>query len=84
MAMEEAEVEYVQWLAAQDTRTRPTHLAQHALVVRRGERFPNGLKHPGDRDGTPIAAWISCRCAGAAYFPLRSELGRATPFVGRA
>ena len=84
MAMEEAQVEYVQWIAAQDTRTRPTHLAHHALVVRRGERFPNGLKHPGDRDGTPIGEWVSCRCAGVAYFPLRSELGQATPFVGRA
>ena len=84
MAMEEAQVEYVQWIAAQDTRTRPTHLAHHALVVRRGERFPNGLRHPGDRDGTPIGEWISCRCAGVAYFPLRSELGQVTPFVGRA
>ena len=84
MAMEEAQVEYVQWLAAQDTRTRPTHLAQHAMVVRRGERFPDGLRHPGDRDGTPIGEWVSCRCAGAAYFPLRPELGQATPFVGRA
>ena len=84
MAMEEAQVEYVQWIAAQDTRTRPSHLAHHALVVRRGERFPNGLRHPGDRDGTPIGEWVSCRCAGVAYFPLRSELGQATPFVGRA
>ena len=84
MAMEEAQVEYVQWIAAQDSRTRPTHLAHHALVVRRGERFPNGLRHPGDRDGTPIGEWVSCRCAGVAYFPLRPELGQSTPFVGRA
>ena len=84
LAMEEAQVEYVQWLAAQDARTRPSHLAHHALVVRLEERFPNGLKHPGDRDGTEIGEWISCRCAGTAYFPLRSELGQQTPFVGRA
>ena len=84
LAMEEAQVEYVQWLAAQDARTRPSHLAHHALVVRLGERFPNGLNHPGDRDGTEIGEWISCRCAGTAYFPLRSELGQQTPFVGRA
>ena len=84
LAMEEAQVEFVQWIAAQDARTRPTHLAHHALVVRRGERFPNGLHHPGDREGTPISEWVGCRCAGAAYFPLRSEFGQATPFVGRA
>ena len=84
LAMEEAEVAFVQWIAAQDSRTRPEHLAHHALVVRRGERFPNGLLHPGDRDGTSIGSWISCRCAGSAYFPLRSELVRTTPFVGRA
>ena len=83
MAMEEADVEFVQWIAAQDTRTRPDHLAHHGLVIRRGERFPNGLRHPGDRDG-PVGSWIACRCAGAAYFPLRDELTQATPFVGRA
>ena len=49
-----------------------------------GKALTNGLRHPGDRDGTPIGEWISCRCAGVAYFPLRSELGQATPFVGRA
>ena len=83
LAMEEAEVEYVQWVAAQDSRTRPSHVAHHGLVVHRGERFPNGLMHPGDRDGS-IGEWVSCRCAGAAYFPLQSEFGQATPFVGRA
>ena len=49
-----------------------------------GKALTNGLRHPGDRDGTPIGEWISCRCAGVAYSPLRSELGQATPFVGRA
>ena len=83
MAMEEADVEFVQWIAAQDTRTRPDHLAHHGLVIRRGERFPNGLHHPGDRAG-PVGSWIACRCAGSAYFPLRDELTQATPYVGRA
>ena len=83
LAMDAAEVEFVQWIAAQDSRTRPAHVAHHGLVVKRGERFPNGLLHPGDRDGG-IGEWISCRCAGSAYFPLRSELVQATPFIGRA
>ena len=83
LAMEEAQVEYVQWIAAQDARTRPSHVAHHALVGRRSERFPNGLRHPGDQDGA-VGEWVACRCAGAAYFPLRSELGQATPFVERA
>ena len=83
LALEEAQVEYVQWIAALDARTRPSHVAHHGLVVRRGERFPNGLLHPGDRNGT-IGEWFACRCAATAYFPLRSELGQQTPFVGRA
>ena len=83
LAMEEAEVEFVQWIAAQDTRTRSSHLAHHGLVVKRGERFPNGLRHPGDRDGA-IDQWVSCRCAGVSYFPLKSELTQQTPYVGRA
>ena len=84
LAMEEAQVEYVQWIAAQDARTRPGHLARHGMVVRRGQRFPGWLLHPGDRDGTPTGEWVNCRCAAAAYFPLRSELGQQTPFVGMA
>lgn len=84
LALEEADVEFVQWIAAQDARTRPTHMAQHGMVVRRSERFPNGLRFPGDRTGTDIGEWISCRCAVSAYFPLQSELVLQTPFTGRA
>ena len=83
LAMEEADVEFVQWVAAQDTRTRSDHLAHHGLVVKRGERFPNGLRYPGDRDG-PVGSWVSCRCVGVSYFPLRSELTQQTPYVGGA
>ena len=49
---------------AQDSRTRPSHVAHHGLVVRRGERFPNGLRHPGDRDaavGYPHCSNIQLR-----------------------
>jgi uncharacterized protein with gpF-like domain len=64
LAIEEAQVEYVQWIVAQDSRTRPSHVAHHGLVVRRGERFPNGLRHPGDRDaavGYPHCSNIQLR-----------------------
>lgn len=81
--MEEAEVGFVQWIAAQDTRPRPSHLVHHGPVISRGERFPNGLQHPGDRDAT-VGEWVSCRWAAPSYFPLQSELGQATPFLGKA
>lgn len=82
-ALETGGVDYVQWVSAADERVRPTHVAMHGLVVRRGERFPNGLRHPGDRTGE-IGEWINCRCAPLAYFPRDGEFGRPTPFVGTA
>ena len=48
-AMETAQVEYIQWISASDGRVRETHMLQHAMVVKREARFPNNLKHPGDR-----------------------------------
>lgn len=84
LAADASGLDYGQWLTANDQRVRPTHIAQHGMVVRKGERFPDGLLHPGDRSGTPVGEWINCRCAWAVYFPLRSELTRQTPFIGRA
>lgn len=56
-----AGVQYVQWWSANDKRTRSSHEEIHGLIVRKGDTFPNGLKHPHDRSG-PIGEWISCRC----------------------
>ena len=83
MALEQASVEYIQWITAVDNRVRDSHMDQHAMVIRRGEQFPNSLRHPGDKSGRP-EEWINCRCAGVAYFPLPSELTKDTPYTGRA
>lgn len=81
-AMETAQVEYIQWITASDGRVRETHMLQHAMVVKREARFPNNLKHPGDRSGR-LDEFINCRCAGVAYFPLQRELTLETPYTGR-
>ena len=62
MSYEKAGVEQIQWLATLDERVRETHLALHGAAVDRGERFWNGLRFPGDKEGD-IGEWISCRCA---------------------
>ncbi|MBC8280742.1 MAG: hypothetical protein H8E48_08155 [Chloroflexi bacterium] len=83
LALKTANVEYMQWISAQDARVRTSHMLQHGLVVKREERFPNNLQHPGDRDGR-LEEWINCRCAGVAYFPTNRDLLKDTPYVGRA
>lgn len=84
-AMQAAEVDYVQWIATADSRTRPTHIANHALVVQMGEIFPNGLRWPNDRDGPAgalLGEWINCRCAANPYFPTAAQIGAPRPFLG--
>lgn len=54
----------MQWLAIDDGRTRPTHLAADGQEVARGEKFRVGsalLDHPGDPNGPPGEV-INCRC----------------------
>ena len=55
LAMEEAQVEYVQWISAQDSRTRPSHVAHHGLVVRAAGGFPTGCTTLE----TETARWVS-------------------------
>lgn len=83
IALQTANVEYMQWITASDGRVRETHMLQHGLVVKTEERFPNGLLFPGDKSGS-IDEWINCRCAGIAYFPTKLELLKDTPYVGTA
>lgn len=59
--MQAAGVKYVQWWTARDSRVRNTHKGLHGLITVLGNRFPNGLKHPGDKSG-PLVEWINCRC----------------------
>ena len=61
---------YEQWWTSLDERVRDgsdggaDHVMMHGQIVRVGETFSNGLKHPGDRSGgqSTISEWINCRC----------------------
>lgn len=59
-------VEYTMWIAADDERTRESHLEINGEIIRLGDTYSNGLKYPGDTDG-PIEEWINCRCSNAPY-----------------
>lgn len=81
--MNELDVQYKQWLTARDSRVRDEHRDLHGVVVRRDERFPNGLMHPGDRAGD-IEEWINCRCRMRIYIPRRGEIILSTPYYPAA
>jgi len=55
------DVEFHQWVSAEDERTRDSHLEMNGQITRVGEPFSNGLLYPGDSSG-PIEEWINCRC----------------------
>ena len=59
-------VEYTMWIAADDDRTRESHLEINGEIIPMGGTYSNGLKYPGDTDG-PIEEWINCRCSNAPY-----------------
>lgn len=59
-------VEYTMWIAADDERTRESHLEINGEIIRLGDTYSNGLRFPGDTDG-PIEEWINCRCSNAPF-----------------
>lgn len=63
---DELGVEYHQWWSGQDERVRDSHQHLHGKIVRVGNTFSNGLKHPGDRSG-PLKEWINCRCTSLPF-----------------
>jgi SPP1 gp7 family putative phage head morphogenesis protein len=77
--MEDNNVDYIQWITAEDDRVRHSHEDLHGCVVKRGELFPNGLKHPGDRDGD-ISEYANCRCVAVPYIPEAGEVIPETPY----
>ena len=62
----EVGVEYIQWVAADDDRTRESHVEVDGEIIPIGGTFSNGLSRPGDTEG-PIEEWINCRCSFAPY-----------------
>ena len=59
-------VEYTQWIAAGDARTRESHVEIDREIIPIGSTYSNGLAFPGDTSG-PIEEWINCRCSNAPF-----------------
>ena len=59
-------VEYTQWIAASDDRTRDSHVEVDGEIIPMGGTYSNGLQYPGDMSG-PIEEWINCRCSNAPF-----------------
>ena len=59
-------VEYTQWVAASDDRTRESHVEIDGEIIPFGGTYSNGLAYPGDTSG-PIEEWINCRCSNAPF-----------------
>lgn len=59
-------VEYTQWIAADDDRTRESHIEVDREIIPIGSTYSNGLAFPGDTSG-PIEEWINCRCSNAPF-----------------
>jgi SPP1 gp7 family putative phage head morphogenesis protein len=59
-------VEYTQWIAASDDRTRDSHVEVDREIIPIGATYSNGLAYPGDTSG-PIEEWINCRCSNAPF-----------------
>lgn len=63
---QELDVEYTMWVAAEDERTRDSHLEINGEIIPMGGTYSNGLAYPGDTSGD-IEEWINCRCANAPF-----------------
>ena len=59
-------VEYTQWIAAADDRTRDSHVEVDGEIIPMGGKYSNGLSYPGDMSG-PVEEWINCRCSNAPF-----------------
>ena len=63
---DEVGVEYTQWIAANDDRTRESHAEIDGEIIEVGGTYSNGLQYPGDTNGD-IEEWINCRCSNAPF-----------------
>lgn len=59
-------VEYTQWIAANDDRTRDSHAEVDGEIIPIDGKYSNGLAFPGDTSG-PLEEWINCRCSNAPF-----------------
>lgn len=59
-------VEYTQWSAAHDPRTRTSHRELDGEIIPLGGTYSNGCQYPGDTKG-PLKEWINCRCGNLPF-----------------
>ena len=59
-------VEYIQWNAAIDGRTRDSHREIHGEIIPMGALFSNNLHYPGDMGGAASEV-INCRCVASPF-----------------
>ena len=64
---EDMGVEYLQWAAAHDNRTRDTHAKLDGEIISMGGIFSNGCRFPGDTNA-PLSEVINCRCGVLPWF----------------
>ena len=75
------EMEYKIWMAARDSRVRPSHKNVDREIVPINETFSNGLMYAGEKVEGKIKEWINCRCSIAAYIiPMGYEAPAFFPF----
>ena len=60
-------VDYKEWVATRDERTRESHAEMDGEVIKLNERYSNGLRFPSDPAGDPEEV-INCRCTEIANF----------------
>lgn len=68
-------VEYKQWVATNDERTRDSHAEQDGQITFVDGTFANGCQYEGDTNAD-IEEWINCRCETVAYVP---DVGMTAP-----
>jgi len=70
-------VDYIQWIATDDDRTRDSHVELNGEITFADGTgiYSNGLRFPGDTNGD-IEEWINCRCDEVAFVP---EFGMVPP-----
>jgi len=79
------DVQYLQWITAGDDRVRDgqngkaNHRILNGQIVRLGDPFQNGLKHPGDRSGR-LDEWLNCRCSSVPFILPRGKTAPALPY----
>lgn len=77
----EINVQYQQWIATHDDRTRPQHMEMDKQIVRVGDAFSYGMHYPGDfASGVDLGLLINCRCRVRPFIMPKDKAAPALPY----